>query len=123
MGECEQTRCNFLGPFRVVIRPNKGKAVVGKSNIVGSKSRAGDAGQPNVNGMAATLRPPKLRIERKNSLKTKRICGAMSQQRGDTGRGNQPAPQKLVQLVGYRDPKPRPDASARARRARAKWKK
>jgi hypothetical protein len=36
------------------------------------------------------------------------ICGAMAQQRCDSGRGNQSAPQKLLQLVGYRDPKPRP---------------
>jgi hypothetical protein len=37
------------------------------------------------------------------------ICGAMTQQRCDSGRGNESAPQKFVQLVGYRDPKsPRP---------------
>ncbi len=37
------------------------------------------------------------------------ICGAMTQQRCDNGRGNESAPQKFVQLVGYRDPKgPRP---------------
>ena len=33
------------------------------------------------------------------------ICGAMTQQRCDSGRGNESAPQKFVQLVGYRDPK------------------
>jgi hypothetical protein len=33
------------------------------------------------------------------------ICGAMAQQQCDGGRGNQSAPQKFVQLVGYRDPK------------------
>jgi hypothetical protein len=32
-------------------------------------------------------------------------CGAMSQQRCDSGRGNESAPQKFVRLVGYRDPK------------------
>jgi hypothetical protein len=36
-----------------------------------------------------------------------RICRAMSQQRGDSG--HESAPQKLLQLVGYRDPKARPD--------------
>ena len=30
---------------------------------------------------------------------------AMSQQGSDSGRGTQSVPQKLVQLVGYRDPK------------------
>jgi len=45
-----------------------------------------------------------------------RISSAMAQQCGDSGRGNQSAPQKLVQLVGCREtnarPKPwvRPDA-------------
>jgi hypothetical protein len=36
-----------------------------------------------------------------------KICGAMTQQRGDSFRGNESAPQKLVQLVGYRDPETR----------------
>jgi hypothetical protein len=38
-----------------------------------------------------------------------RICTAMAQQCGDSGRGNQSAPQKLVHLVGCRDPKARPE--------------
>ena len=33
----------------------------------------------------------------------------MAQQRGDSGRGNESAPQKFVHLVGYRDPKARPE--------------
>ena len=93
---------------------------MGKGNIVSSKSRAGNAGQPNVDGAAAIIGPPKLRIERKNSPKTERICGAMSQQRGEAGRGNQSVPQELVQLVGFRDPKTRPDTRARVRSAHAK---
>ncbi len=36
-----------------------------------------------------------------------RTCGAMSQQRDDSG--HESAPQKFVQLVGCRDPKARPD--------------
>jgi hypothetical protein len=93
---------------------------VGKGNIVGEKSPTGNAGQPIVKALVVTDGPRKLRIERANSPKTKRICGAMSQQRGDAGRGNESAPQKLVQLVGYRDPKPRPEPWVRARRAPAK---
>ena len=46
-----------------------------------------------------------------------RICGAMSQQRGDSG--HESAPQKLLQLVGYRDPKARPDAWIRPTRVAA----
>jgi hypothetical protein len=44
-----------------------------------------------------------------------RICVAMAQQSGDFGRGNQSAPQKLLQLVGCRDPKPRPTPWVRPR--------
>jgi hypothetical protein len=36
------------------------------------------------------------------------ICVAIAQQSGDFGRGNQSAPQKLLQLVGCREPKARP---------------
>jgi hypothetical protein len=35
------------------------------------------------------------------------MSGAMAQQCGDIGRGNQSAPQKFVRLVGCRDPKAR----------------
>jgi hypothetical protein len=36
-----------------------------------------------------------------------KVCAAMAQQCGDSGRGNQSAPQKLVHLIGCRDPKAR----------------
>ena len=41
------------------------------------------------------------------------ICVAMAQQSGDFGRGNQSAPQKLLRLVGCREPKARPAAWVR----------
>jgi hypothetical protein len=44
-----------------------------------------------------------------------KICGAMSQQRCDSG--NYSAPQKFVHLVGCRDPKARPAPSNRPRSA------
>jgi len=48
---------------------------------------------------------------RESSLTATRpkVCTAMAQQSGDSGRGNQSAPQKLVHLVGCRDPKARPE--------------
>jgi hypothetical protein len=49
-----------------------------------------------------------------------RVCGAMTQQCGDSGRGNDYAPQKFVRLVGYRDPSPRPESWVRPRPAPAK---
>src|ERR1700736_458589 len=90
---------------------NKGFPVVGNGNIdVGNKTptrKPGAAGQ---------------RTDRQNPVKTEglKICGAMSQQRGDSGRGNESAPQKFVQLVGCRDSKARPETAARLRPVPAK---
>jgi hypothetical protein len=55
----------------------------------------------DVGNKTATRKPGPPKPERPG------ICGAMTQQRGDGGRGNESAPQKLVQLVGYRDPQAR----------------
>ncbi len=87
---------------------------MGNGNIdVGSENLTRKPGQPAVEGSA---RP---RIEGQNPLqsplRTERprisgatISGAMAQQCGDLGRGNQSAPQKFVRLVGCRDPKAGP---------------
>jgi len=63
-----------------------------------------------------------LRTDRQNPVKTEgpKICGAMSQQRGDSGRGNESAPQKFVQLVGCRDSSARPEPWVRPRPAPVK---
>jgi hypothetical protein len=71
--------------------------VVGDSNI--------DAGNKT---------PTRKPIDGPNPVKTERlrgakISGAMSQQCGDSGRGTESAPQKFLHLVGYRDPKARPE--------------
>ena len=58
-----------------------------------------DVGNQSVPGKPGSKTSPKKLRDR--------ICGAMSQQRGDSG--HESAPQKFVQLVGYRDPKARPD--------------
>ena len=44
----------------------------------------------------------------------------MAQQCGDSGRGNESAPQKFLQLVGYRDPNARHDPWIRPRPAPVK---
>ena len=53
--------------------------------------------------------PSALRIgeTRPLSKERPRVCVAMTQQSGEFGRGNQSAPQKLLQLVGCRDPNAR----------------
>jgi hypothetical protein len=100
-----QITCNFSAQL---VRGNssKGLAVVGNGNIdVGNKTATRKAGQPIVEGLAGSAGSSEPRIP----MKTKRrgICGAMSEQRGDSGRGNESAPQEFVRLVGYRDPKAR----------------
>jgi hypothetical protein len=68
---------------------------VGNGNIdVGDKTATREPGQPKPG--------------------PSRNCGAMAQQRCDGNRGNELAPQKFVQLVGYRDPKARPESYVRA---------
>ncbi|WP_375414064.1 hypothetical protein [uncultured Bradyrhizobium sp.] len=65
---------------------------------------ARDTGQPNAEPLASGF--PDLRLDGRNPLKYERItkCRAMSEQSADGGRGNDQMPQKLVHLVGYRDP-------------------
>jgi hypothetical protein len=88
---------------------------MGKGNIdLGNESPTGKAGQPIVKRPVVTDGP---QYRGANPSKTKKICGAMSQQRGDSGRGNESAPQEFVQLVGYRDPKARPEPWVRPRPA------
>jgi len=92
---------------------------VGNGNIdVGNKSPTRKPGQPIVERLAGTA----LRIDKQNPLKPARtgISGAMSLQRGDSGRGNESAPQKFVQLVGCRDPKAQFEPWVRPRPAPAK---
>jgi hypothetical protein len=89
--------------------------VVGNDNIdVGKQTAPRQSGQRTersaAGGVASapgseTAVPPK--------KERNRTCSAMSQQRGDSG--HESAPQKFVQLVGYRDPTARPDPWVRPR--------
>ena len=80
---------------------------------VGDKTAAREPGQPIIDRLAGSDAAAEPRINGQNPLQNPlkaerpRICRAMSQQRGDSGRGNDSAPQKLVQLVGCRDPNAR----------------
>ncbi len=93
-------------------------AVVGSGTTdVGNKTAAGKPGLPIVERLARSDGSSESPIDEQNPLKTERvrICGAMSQQRGDSG--NVSAPQKFVRLVGCRDPKARPEPWVRPRAA------
>jgi hypothetical protein len=92
-------------------------SVVGNGNIdVGNKTATRKPGQPIVENLAAIDGASELRIGKSHSKPERpRICGAMQQQCGDSG--NLSAPQKLVQLVGCRDSKLRPEPWVRPRPA------
>ena len=81
---------------------------MGDDNIDVGNNPPRKPGQPIIERSAESNGSTDVRIDRQNPLKTERpICGAMSQQHGDSDRGNESAPQKFVQLVGCRDPKAR----------------
>jgi hypothetical protein len=87
-------------------------AVVGSGNIdVGNQTPTRAPGE-TVSGSDGCSEP---RIDQQNRVKTVRpkVGTAMAQQCGDSGRGIQSAPQKLVHLVGCRDPKARPEPGGR----------
>ena len=77
---------------------------------------------PSAESLAGPDGFPELRIDGGGPLKADResICGAMSEQHGDSGRGNQSLPQKLVHLVGFRDPNARSEPWVRPRPASSK---
>jgi hypothetical protein len=93
-----------------VIKVQQRIFVVGSDNIDGGKKTA-----PRLVAGDAASGP---RSEKSQRKIPDGICGAMSQQRGDSG--HESAPQKLVQLVGYRDPKARLDPWVRPTRPAAK---
>ncbi len=81
---------------------------MGNGNIdVGNQTPTREPG--DTSGLARGDGRSELRIGGENPPKAKwpRVSGAMSLQRGDIARGNESAPQKFVQLVGYRDPEAR----------------
>lgn len=77
---------------------------------VGDKTLTRKTGQPTVERLYGSNGLPELRIDHPNSSRADRpgICGAMTQQSGDSGWGNQSAPQKLLHLVGCREAKAQP---------------
>jgi hypothetical protein len=77
---------------------------VGNGNIdVGNKAPARKAGPPIVERLLVGNGLPELRIDTSKPAQATRPdrCGAMAQQRGDSG--DYSAPQKLLQLVGCRE--------------------
>ena len=89
-------------------------AVVGNGIIdVGNQTPSRNPSQPIAEPLAKSDGSSELRIDKPLQTGTTSICGAMPLQRGDSGRGNESVPQKLVHLVGCRDPNVRPELSVR----------
>src|SRR6266446_8307267 len=106
-------RSNQVQPFcqlGVVTHLQRRMAVVGNGiTDVGNQTPSRNPSQPIAEPLAQSESSSELRIDKHPQTGTIGICGAMSLQRGDSGRGNESVPQKLVHLVGCRDPKVRPE--------------
>ena len=76
---------------------------------VGNQTPSRNPNQPIAGPLAQSEGSSELRIDKHPQTGTIGICGAMSLQRGDSGRGNESVPQKLVHLVGFRDANVRPE--------------
>ncbi len=104
---------NQVQPFwqlGVVTHLQRRVAVVGNGiTDVGNQTPSRNPNQPIAGPLAQSEGSSELRIDKHPQTGTIGICGAMSLQRGDSGRGNESVPQKLVHLVGCRDPKVRPE--------------
>jgi hypothetical protein len=89
---------------------------VGNGNIdVGSKTATRKTGKPSLQRSSGSIGLPELRIDQPISQAERpKLCGAMTLQSGDSGWGNQSAPQKLLHLVGCREQKTLPDLPQRA---------
>jgi hypothetical protein len=84
------------------------------NNDVGRKTPTRKTSQPTVQMSGGSSES---RIDQQMQAASPRNCGAMSQQGSFSFHGNQSAPQKLVQLVGCRDPKVAAEPGIRPRPA------
>lgn len=85
---------------------------MGNGNIdVGTKTPTRKTGKPSIQRLSGSDGLPELRIDQPISSRAgrRKFCGAMTLQSGDSGWGNQSAPQKLLHLVGCREQKATPE--------------
>jgi hypothetical protein len=116
-----QTACNLSGQLRVVVDVQQRISVVGNGNIdVGTKTPTRKTGKPSIQRLSGSNGQPELRIDQSISPLAERpkVCGAMTLQSGDSGWGNQSAPQKLLHLVGCREQKAPSELPQRPRPAK-----
>jgi len=77
---------------------------VGHDDIDGAKKTSIEPDRPIGRAAASRLLQQQMGDRSPKVGKRSGAHGAMSQQSSDSGRGTQSLPQKLVQLVGHRDP-------------------
>jgi hypothetical protein len=97
--------------------------VVGSRSIdVGIKRGGSNPARPTVESLTETGGFPELQIDGGHPVNDggPAACGAMSEQHGPGGRGNESTPQELVRLVGCRDSSARNDPWLRPRPVRRK---
>jgi hypothetical protein len=91
-----------------------GNGITDGGNQTASRNPSQPIAEP-LAGIDGSSEPP---IDKPLQTGTIGICGAMSLQGGDSGRGNESVPQKLVHLVG--NPKVRPEPWGRPQPVPAK---
>jgi hypothetical protein len=93
----------LLGWLRVGLHFHKGVAVMSGNDIAVGKPSTRKSSTPAAGSLAFEHQDDRQKAHARGPHSAS--CGAMSQQRDDSG--SQSTPQKLVQLVGCRDPKAR----------------
>jgi len=93
----------LLGWLRVGLHFHKGVAVMSGNDIAVGKPSTLKSSTPAAGSLAFEHQGARQKADPRDRHPPS--CGAMSQQRDDSG--SQSTPQKLVQLVGCRDPKAR----------------
>ena len=115
-----ESGATFVAVGRYAAPPTK-VAVVGNGiTDVGNQTASRNPSQPIAERLAGVDGPSEPPIDKPLQTGTISICGAMSLQGGDSGRGNESVPQKLVRLVGCRDPKVRSEPWGRPQPVPAK---
>ncbi len=99
--DLQQSR-NFRAWLRVGLHFHKGVAVMRGNDIGVGKPPIRTSSRPATGSLTFERSDDQQKADRREPRPV--FCGAMSQQRDDSGA--QSMPQKLVQLVGCRDPKP-----------------
>ena len=103
-----------LCALRVMTHLQQRMAVVGNGNIdVGNQTPIRSPDQSIVERLVGSDESSEPRIDKPLQTGTIGICGAMSLQGGDGGRGNESVPQKFVHLVGCHDAKAAKDQVTR----------